>query len=83
MSPDTTILETERLHLRELFPQDINGLLRIFSDPEAMTFYSKTKDRDETAEWIESNRRSYAKNGFGLWAAITKDTEDFVGGIAS
>ena len=46
-------LETERLLLRRFTLEDVDVLLEIFSDPEAMRYYSATKTREETVKWIE------------------------------
>lgn len=73
------VLETERLVLRQLGFDDIEKLLQIFSDPEAMRYYPGTKSREETEAWIDWNIRSYRENRFGLWAAILKDSGEFAG----
>ncbi len=73
------VLETSRLVLRAFTPSDVDDLLGIFSDPEAMRYYPATKGRYETAEWINRNLESYTDHGFGMWAAISKDTNEFVG----
>jgi ribosomal-protein-alanine N-acetyltransferase len=73
------VLETERLVLRQMNLLDVENLLQIFSDPEAMRYYPGTKSRAETEEWIEWNLRSYQQNGFGLWAAILKESDEFAG----
>ena len=75
----TTIRETTRLVLREFTPADVDNLLSIFSDPEAMRYYPATKGRQEAIDWINWNLKSYTDHGFGLWAASSKDTRDFVG----
>ena len=74
-----TVLETDRLLLRHFTLDDVDDLLGIFSDPEAMRYYPATKSRQETIEWIDWNLRSYREHGFGLWAAIRKDTTHFAG----
>jgi RimJ/RimL family protein N-acetyltransferase len=73
------VLETNRLLLRPLTRDDTDDLLGVFSDPETMRYYPATKGQQETIEWIEWNLRSYSEHGFGLWAAIRKDTGHFVG----
>lgn len=73
------VLETDRLFLRELTLDDVDKLLRIFSDPEAMRYYPATKDREETVQWVDWNVKSYGEHGYGLWAAIRKDTMSFAG----
>ena len=74
-----SVLETERLFLRELSMADVDALHAIFSDPRAMTYYPSTKTREETAGWIQWNIDSYQQNGFGLWAVILRDEALFVG----
>jgi RimJ/RimL family protein N-acetyltransferase len=58
---------------------DVGNLLRIFSDPEARRYYPATKDREETVQWVDWNVKSYGEHGYGLWAAIRKDTMSFAG----
>ena len=74
-----TLLESARLLLRPLTLEDVDNLQGIFSDPEAMRYYPATKGRQEAIDWIEWNLKSYKDHGFGLWAAIRKDTGHFAG----
>jgi len=74
-----TVLETSRLRLRQMTHADIDNLLGIFADPEAMRYYPATKDRQETEAWINWNLRSYAEHGIGLWIVEAKDTGHFLG----
>lgn len=71
--------ETDRMYLRPLRMSDVDDLLGIFSDPEAMRYYPGTKNRIEAEEWVRWNLRSYREHGFGLWAAILKDSDEFAG----
>jgi len=73
------ILETERLRLRAMDMNDVENLQRIFSDPEAMRYYPKTKTVEETEGWIRWNMLSYRVYGFGLWIAVFKETGAFAG----
>jgi len=41
------VLETERMVLRLMDMSDVDGLMSIFSDPEAMRYYPGTKSRSE------------------------------------
>ena len=74
-----TVLETERLRLREMTWGDADNLLGIFADPEAMRHYPSTKARRETEAWIAWNVRGYREHGIGLWIAEFKDTGLFAG----
>jgi len=76
---ERVVLETERLLLREMAPDDLGELSEILGDSETMRFYPHPFNRDEAAGWIEWCRRSYRDHGYGLWALILKDTGEFVG----
>jgi RimJ/RimL family protein N-acetyltransferase len=77
--PETTVLDTERLYLRELQHTDLEDLAQILGDPETMRFYPHPKSLDETLAWIEWSRRSYAEHGFGLWTVVLKGDGNLVG----
>jgi ribosomal-protein-alanine N-acetyltransferase len=73
------ILETERLLLREFFPNDVDALALVLSDHETMRFYPAALDRAGVAAWIERNRRRYTDAGHGLWAMVLKSSGEVVG----
>jgi ribosomal-protein-alanine N-acetyltransferase len=65
--------------LRPLEISDVDSLMDIFSDTEAMRYYPATKSRREAEEWVQWNLNSYRERGFGLWAAILKSSGEFAG----
>ena len=73
------ILSTARLRLRELGRGDLDDLQAVLGDPVSMRYYPKPFDRDMTAAWIERCLKSYARNGFGLWAVVDKRDDELVG----
>ena len=73
------MLETERMVLRRMEMSDVDDLMGIFSDPVAMRYYPGTKSRREAEDWVRRMLASYRDNGFGLWAAILKDSDEFAG----
>ncbi len=73
------VLETERMFLRRMEMDDVDNLMGIFSDPEAMRYYPATKSREEAEGWVRWVRRSYEENGFGLYAAILEESDEFAG----
>jgi len=73
------ILETERLILRKLTLKDAEEWHKILSDPESMAHYPSTYTFNQTKAWIEKNTLRYNNEGFGLWAAILKENNMFVG----
>ena len=77
--PRGAVPETERMVLREMVPEDVDDLMLIFSDPEAMRYYPSTKTREEAEGWVRWVTQSYEENGFGLWACVLKETGEFCG----
>ncbi len=73
------VLETQRMVLSRMEMADVDSLMGIFSDPVAMRHYPATKSREETEGWVRWVQGSYEKEGFGLWIATLKDSEDFAG----
>lgn len=72
-------LETERLLLREMTPEDYDALYRVLADSDIMQHYPYTFDEARVRGWIEKNRERYAVFGFGLWAVCRKDTGEMIG----
>ena len=72
------VLETERMRLRPFSHDDVDDLLGIFQDPEAMRYYPGLKDRDEAQAWIQRALDAYPA-GMGLLAAELTETGAFVG----
>jgi RimJ/RimL family protein N-acetyltransferase len=62
-----TILETPRLHLREMSLDDLDFVAAMLSHPEVMRFYPKLYSRQEAVSWIERQLDRYARHGHGLW----------------
>lgn len=73
--------ETDRLILREIVPEDEEGLFQLDSDPEVHRFLGNrpVKNIEQTREIIQFIRKQYIDNGIGRWAIIEKDTNNFVG----
>jgi RimJ/RimL family protein N-acetyltransferase len=73
------VIETNRIQLRKLALSDTDSLAEIFADTETMQYYSSTKSKEQTTQWIKWNIENYTKHGFGLWAVILKQTNTFIG----
>jgi [ribosomal protein S5]-alanine N-acetyltransferase len=73
------ILETERLSLREITADDLDGLLEIYGDPEAMRLFPSALDRQGAREWIERNQTRYEQYGHGRWAVILRNEQKLIG----
>lgn len=73
------MIETKRLLLRQYTMEDFDALYELLSDPETMAHYPKPYDQAGTMRWLTWSLDNYEKYGFGLWAAVLKETGEFVG----
>ncbi|MGH9865766.1 MAG: GNAT family N-acetyltransferase [Candidatus Acidiferrales bacterium] len=73
------VFETERLVLRHMAPDDADALLAVLGDPVAMKYYPSAFHRDDVTRWIEWCVKSYAENGYGLYAMVLKKTNTVIG----
>lgn len=76
------VLETNRLVLREIHPDDFNELYRMNSDPVIMKYVGdgSTRNREQMITELEMLISHYTrKPGLGIWATILKNTDTFVG----
>ena len=62
-----TILETERLLLREMTCSDMGALREILQDPRVMYAYNGPFDEQECAAWLQKQLRRYEEFGCGLF----------------
>lgn len=76
-------IETSRLRLRLFTPDDLDDLERLFSDPAVMLYLGveagKTMSREETEETLRGIIKVWHKRGFGRWAVIHKELNQFIG----
>ena len=75
----TMILETKRLYLREMNQDDFDSLCKILQDEEVMYAYEGAFQDAEVKEWLDRQIAHYQKWGFGLWAAVLKETGEMIG----
>jgi RimJ/RimL family protein N-acetyltransferase len=77
-----TILETERLILRQLTTEDAEFILELLNDPSFIQNIGDRKVRtiDDAGSYIVNGPvASYAKNGFGLYLVLLKETSESIG----
>ena len=74
-----TILETQRLILRPLEPQDAAALTAVFGDPEVMRFGDGPQTEDWVREWIDWARQGYGERGYGPLAVVHKESGSLLG----
>ncbi|MGW5684156.1 GNAT family N-acetyltransferase [Nonomuraea sp. NPDC003754] len=77
------VLETERLILRRLTPDDLDNLVELDNDPDVMRFLNGGKPvaREEIRDVTLPRLLTYYERpgGFGFWAAEEKATGEFIG----
>lgn len=76
----TKILETPRLLLREMTPDDAENAYILNSDREVLRYTGDDpfESVEEAREFL-ANYESYKKYGFGRWAVILKETNEYLG----
>ncbi len=72
------LIETERLVLRPLTPEDELALGSVLSDAETMRWYPRPLTQDEVRAWIERQMGRYP-GGSGLLAMVEKATGELIG----
>lgn len=73
------ILETERLYLRKITPDDRADLCEILQDAETMYAYEHPFSDEEADSWMDKIFQSYINFGYGPLGVILKASGDFLG----
>jgi RimJ/RimL family protein N-acetyltransferase len=74
-----TVIETERLLLRQWREGDLKAYARICADTEVMRYLPATLSREESAEQMAGFVRHWEERGFGLWAVEEGASGEFIG----
>ena len=72
-------IETARLLLREMTPDDLPALEAIMRDEQTMYAYNGAFTTPDIEAWLNKQRENYRKWGFGLWAVVLKATGEMIG----
>lgn len=74
------ILETPRLYLREMTPEDAEAAYILNLDPEVLQYTGDDPfESIEEAKTFLENYASYRTYGFGRWGIILKETDEYLG----
>ena len=74
------MIETGRLLLRPMRPEDVDELLHIFADPAVMASFGVAPfDRPQMERWVRRNLDHQARYGYGLYSVILKANGLLVG----
>lgn len=73
-------LETERLVLRSMMPEDIDALHLIFTDVNVMAAFNHPLfTREQMERWLGRNLDHQKQFGYGLFSVILKETGELIG----
>jgi RimJ/RimL family protein N-acetyltransferase len=73
------MIETNRLFLREMGPEDFDALYAVLADSDIMQHYPYTFDEARVQNWINKNIERYRVFGFGLWAVCLRSSGEMIG----
>ncbi|NNJ89174.1 MAG: GNAT family N-acetyltransferase [Eudoraea sp.] len=76
-----TLIETDRLLIREITPVDKEDLFVLHSDPDVQKYTGEAvvESVEEIEKAIEERIEHYKQFGFGRWAIVLKDGMQFTG----
>ena len=74
------MIETERLILRLMNENDIDAMLKIFTDKNVLkSFDLQSFSRAQMKEWVERNLDHQNKHGYGLFSVILRTNQELIG----
>lgn len=81
MSPMIPRLETERLLLRALSPDDFDAYAAMYADPKVMRYLEDGHPLDRAAAWrsLAVHLGHWQLRGYGQWALVERATGQFIG----
>lgn len=70
VAPRELVFETPRLGARGLVPGDVEALLQVYGDADAMRWVGDGQplDRADCERWVGVTQRNYATRGYGMFA---------------
>ena len=74
-----TILETDRLILRDLQESDLQALIALNQDPEVMQYFPKPYSQAESLRLYQGIQDEVKACGYSLWAVEEKSSQEFIG----
>lgn len=79
----TEIAETPRLLIRRLGSDDLDDLVAVYGDAQAMQWVGDglALTSEQCAQWIAVTQRNYEERGYGMSAIVLRETARVVGFI--
>ena len=77
----TLVLMTERLLVRRWMPDDLEPLLRVYGDIEAMRWVGDgvALTPQQAANWLDVTANNYRQRGYGMYAVTLRDGGAVIG----
>lgn len=74
-------IPTERIILREIRDEDLEGMFELDSNPNVHRYLGNKPihSLDDAQKIIDSVKTQYLERGIGRWAMINKETNEFMG----
>ena len=79
MAASIEALSTERMRLERLGERHLDDLVRMHLDERVMATLGGVRDAEATRSFAQEWAAQWEKDGFGLWAALDRKTDRFVG----
>jgi len=74
------MIETNRLILRLMDENDIDDMLRIFTDKNVLkSFDLQSFSREQMEKWVDRNLDHQRRYGYGLFSVILKSNRELIG----
>jgi ribosomal-protein-alanine N-acetyltransferase len=74
------MIETDRLILRLMKENDIDDMLKIFTDKNVMkSFNLQSFSREQMKKWVDRNLSHQNEYGYGLFSVILKFNQELIG----
>jgi [ribosomal protein S5]-alanine N-acetyltransferase len=78
---ETQLFDTERLRVRRLHEGDVDALLAVYGDAEAMRWVGDGQplSRERCVEWVAVTQRNIATRGYGMCALADRHGGEVLG----
>ncbi len=73
------MIETERLLLRDMRPEDTTCLAEVYCDVHAMRYYPRPYTLQEVTERIARSQAHYVTHGHSLYTVVLKSSGEVIG----
>lgn len=74
------MIQSERLTLRTMTIDDVEPLLKVFTDPAVMaSFGGGSFDRVQMEQWVKRNLEHQERHGYGLYTVVLRSDGEIIG----